>query len=226
MSVVNIILLLALTTSCGRGDTLSRAMAMPIGQSSGFLPQDIPPSSSLSQEEESNSMESQSQSPTSPRDCGLALLRKVGKTGQDSEKLPDLYLKHSRRKDDLFLRYMFAVIYVESGFNRNARSPKDAYGLMQMTAVAVQDAQAYCKLRAVPDMAHLFDSVTNIRYGTCYLQKAIEELEGDWTAALIMYNGGYRQLTRYQKGESIVQETANYVLQVQRALAVCSSEQQ
>lgn len=116
---------------------------------------------------------------------------------------------------------MFAVIYVESGFERNVKSEKEAYGLMQMTAVAVQDAQTYCKLRPLGSMDHLFDSVTNIRYGTCFLQKAYEDTDGDWTRVLILYNGGFKQLTKYDKGENIASETANYVLRINRALSMC-----
>lgn len=119
------------------------------------------------------------------------------------------------------MNHLMAVIYVESRFNRSALSEKEAYGLMQMTLPAVQDATESCNLRPVLNMDHLFDSVTNIRYGSCYLRKLFREMNGDWTRTLITYNGGYRMLTRYDRGETLVSETANYVLQVQRALQLC-----
>lgn len=150
--------------------------------------------------------------------CGLRLLTKAGRTGNGTATLPALYRKHSVNKDVEFLEYMMSVIYVESKFNKNAHSHADAIGLMQMTIPAVQDAVIHCGLKPVLDMDHMLDSATNIRYGTCYLKKALEETDNDWTRALILYNGGYKQLTRYDKGETIVSETANYVLSVHRAL--------
>ncbi len=155
-------------------------------------------------------------------ECALTLLGESGRKGKSVVKLPALYQKHSRNKTEDFLKHLMSVIYVESRFNKQALSDKEAYGLMQMTAIAVTDAVRHCKLTPVLDMTTLFDSATNIRYGTCYLKKVLDEMEGDWTRTLIVYNGGYRQLTRYEKGETIANETANYVLQVEKALVTCS----
>lgn len=152
------------------------------------------------------------------KDCGLNLLEAVQKTSPESQKLPDLYKKHSVDKDDEFMEYLFSVMYVESRFNRQAISHADAYGLMQMTRVAVEEAVKHCNLRPLGDMNKLHDSVTNVKYGSCYLKKMLDEVDGDWTRALILYNGGYRQLTKYDNGETIAHETANYVLLVHRAL--------
>lgn len=152
----------------------------------------------------------------------MRLLGEAGKgSGPEVQKLPALYHKHSKRKDLEFMQYLMSVIYVESRFNRQAVSQADAYGLMQMTRIAVQESVDTCKLKAVPDMTHLFDSATNIRYGTCYLKKLIDDMGGDWTRALIVYNGGYAQLQRYDRGDVLVTETANYVIQVNRALGIC-----
>lgn len=156
-------------------------------------------------------------------DCGLRLLHKVGKIGKASDSLPDLYRKYSVSKDEEFLEYMMAVIYVESAFNKEAHSNKDAIGLMQMTTPAVTDAVSHCNLRPVLDMKHLLDSATNIRYGTCYLKKLLDETDGDWTRALIAYNGGYKQLQKYDNGDTVTTESANYVLKVLRAIKYCRS---
>lgn len=152
--------------------------------------------------------------------CGMRLLREVGKTGPGAEKLPALYSRASIDKDNEFLSRMLAVIYVESGFNKYAKSAADAHGLMQMTEIAVKDAVNYCRLRPVA-MDTLFDSYTNVKYGTCYLRKLLRETDGDWDRALIAYNGGYAQLRKYDKGETIAAETANYVLKVNRAVKLC-----
>lgn len=158
--------------------------------------------------------------PDPVHECGIILLKEAGKTGPGTERLPGLYSRASMDKDEEFRMYMLAIIYVESGFNKHAKSAADAHGLMQMTEIAVKDAVKHCNLKPV-NMNNLFDSYTNIRYGTCYLRKLLKETGGDWDRALIAYNGGYMQLQRHDRGESIVSETANYVLKVKRAMKLC-----
>lgn len=158
------------------------------------------------------------------QECGMNLLADSGKVGKAAIGLPALYKKHSRSQDDEFLEYMFSIIYVESRFNKSAISNADAYGLMQMTRGAVEEAVKHCSLRPLGDMNKLHDSATNVKYGSCYLKKLLDEMDGDWTRTLIAYNGGYKMLQRYDNGESIVNETANYVLLVHRALNnICRS---
>lgn len=154
-------------------------------------------------------------------ECGMRLLKEAGKEGGDVHKLPPLYVRASGNTDAQFLIHMLAVIYVESKFDKTAKSQAEAYGLMQMTAGAVTDSVTHCKLKPL-DMGNLYDSYTNVRYGTCYLGKLLQETEGDWDRALIAYNGGYAQLQKYDKGETIAAETANYVLKVTRAVKLCS----
>jgi soluble lytic murein transglycosylase-like protein len=147
-------------------------------------------------------------------------MREAGKTGPETARLPDLYSRASTDKNVEFGLYMMAVIYVESRFDSNAVSTAAAHGLMQMTEIAVFEAAKHCNLRPVK-MDNLFDSYTNVQYGTCYLAKLLEETEGDWDRALVAYNGGYVQLQRYDKGVNIASETANYVLKVKKAVKFC-----
>lgn len=153
------------------------------------------------------------------RACGNRLLEEAGKTGPVSRELPELYWKASVNKQDEFMLYVYAVIYVESRFNKMAVSPVGARGLMQMTDIAVAEATRQCAgLRNAKPNLH--DSYTNVKYGTCYLKYAYE-FTGNWRAALIMYNGGFQQLNKYKKGMPITAETSNYVIQVERARDIC-----
>jgi membrane-bound lytic murein transglycosylase MltF len=154
------------------------------------------------------------------KECGMLLMREAGKTGPEIEMLSDLYSRASTDKDVEFRLYMLAVIYTESRFDSKAVSIADAHGLMQMTELAVIDAAKHCNLRPVR-MDNLFDSYTNVQYGTCYLAKLLGETEGDWDRALVAYNGGYVQLQRYDRGVNIASETANYVLKVKKAVKFC-----
>jgi soluble lytic murein transglycosylase len=150
----------------------------------------------------------------------MLLMREAGKTGPEIDTLSDLYSRASTDKDVEFRLYMLAVIYTESRFDSKAVSIADAHGLMQMTELAVIDAAKHCNLRPVR-MDNLFDSYTNVQYGTCYLAKLLGETEGDWDRALVAYNGGYAQLQRYDRGVNIASETANYVLKVKKAVKFC-----
>lgn len=152
------------------------------------------------------------------KQCAIRLLEKSGKIGPEHHTLPDLYKKFSVDKTDEFMYYLVAVIYVESRFNKKALSNMKAHGLMQMTEGAAEVSKRVCNLRPLLNMESLWESSTNIRYGSCYLKQMLTEAEGDWDRALILYNGGYRQLTRYDNGDSIASETANYVVQINRLL--------
>jgi hypothetical protein len=150
--------------------------------------------------------------------CGLNLLREAGKHGEHVTGLPELYTRASVDKSEEFMQYLLSIIYVESKFNKLAISPALAYGLMQMTEIAVREAAGNCpSLRMLGDMSKLHDSYTNVKYGSCFLKKLLTDMDGDWTRTLIAYNGGYRALQDYDKGVQMNKETANYVLLVERA---------
>lgn len=150
--------------------------------------------------------------------CGTRLLEAAGKTGTGSLELPRLYWKASVEKDVEFMQYLYAVIYVESKFNKMAVSPVGARGLMQMTGIAIIEAGRRCSNLGTGKNMH--DSYTNVRYGSCYLKYAYEAT-GSWREALIMYNGGMMQLQKYRRGDSIATETADYYVRVEQARDLC-----
>lgn len=153
------------------------------------------------------------------RSCGLKLQALSG----NNLLTPKFLASHSLSKDPEFLKSLMAVMYVESRFNPDAVSPKGAHGLLQMTPPAVLDAALECNLAPVP-IESLLDPATNVRFGSCYLRQVLQEQKGNLDRALIVYNGGYRQLIRYDQGLPIANETAQYILQVRRALDVCGTK--
>jgi membrane-bound lytic murein transglycosylase MltF len=158
------------------------------------------------------------------KECGLLLMREAGKTGPEVDALSDLYSRASTDKDVEFRLYMMGVIYTESRFDHKAVSTAAAHGLMQMTELAIIDAAKHCSLQPV-GIDNMFDSYTNVQYGTCYLAKLLQQTGGDWDRALVAYNGGYAQLQRFDRGLNIAGETANYVLKVKRAVKFCLQKQ-
>lgn len=152
--------------------------------------------------------------------CGTRLVELTGRSKEEAQLMVNKYLQATDIQGTEFLKYMFAVMYVESAFNRNAISSASAVGLMQMTQVALTDTINSCGYPTV-SLEELYDPTLNVKYGSCFLNSMLKKSEGNWTKTLILYNGGFRQLTSYEKGESIASETANYVLKVNRALNLC-----
>jgi hypothetical protein len=58
-------------------------------------------------------------------------------------------------------------------------------------------------------------------YGSCLLAFYLDESAGNWMEALVLYNGGYRQLERYLAKRGLVAETRDYVLDVFHAHEEC-----
>ncbi len=121
-------------------------------------------------------------------DCGLNLLAQAGKSVDSPvvAGLPEMYRTSSLTKDEEFMEHLLSIIYVESKFNKLAVSHAEARGLMQMTAIAVEDAVLSCStLRPLADMNKLHDSHTNVKYGSCYLKKLNDEMRGNCISPVI-----------------------------------------
>jgi soluble lytic murein transglycosylase-like protein len=103
-------------------------------------------------------------------------------------------------------RLVLAVMQIESRFDPQARSPRDAQGLMQL----------------MPDTAKRFqvedptDALQNLRGGMRYLRWLIDYYHGDVVLALAAYNSGEGSVDRH-KGVPPFRETVAYVQRI-RAL--------
>lgn len=151
--------------------------------------------------------------------CATKLLQAVGKIVPEGLG----YTGYSVEKSKEFLDYLSAIIHVESAWNEWAVSHKDARGLMQMTPVAIEEAWRTCPtLSPAPNM---YLAADNIAYGSCFLKHLYYGIgKRNWVATLIAYNGGYKQLTMYERGDRVIDETAQYVLRVHRALQLCRAK--
>lgn len=98
---------------------------------------------------------------------------------------------------------VLAVIETESNFDPEARSPKNAQGLMQL----------------IPETAARFgvedtwDPEQNLRGGMAYLSWLLDHFEGDVELALAGYNAGEGAVERYG-GVPPYRETLNYVSRI------------
>lgn len=98
-----------------------------------------------------------------------------------------------------------AVISVESGFNEQALSPKNAQGLMQLTP---DTAQRF-------SVKNAFDAEDNIKGGLSYLRWLLALFRGNVSLVAAAYNAGERAVEKYH-GVPPYLETMDYVQKINR----------
>lgn len=102
----------------------------------------------------------------------------------------------------LELALVHAVIFVESGYDPSARSPKGAMGLMQ---VMPETALRY-GIRDVTQSPRV-----NLRAGTLYLKDLMQQFNNRLDLVLAAYNAGENAVLRYGERIPPYPETQRYV---------------
>lgn len=102
-------------------------------------------------------------------------------------------------------QFALAIIRAESNFDANARSPKNAQGLMQL----IPETSARFNVRRP------YDPVQNVRGGLAYLRWLLAYFRGDVALVAAAYNSGERTVERY-RGIPPYAETRAYVQRIQR----------
>jgi len=118
---------------------------------------------------------------------------------------------------DLDPALLAAVIYRESKYDPDARSPEGAIGLMQLlpnTAVGIATLTEGHRF----EVDDLYDPEINVRYGSFYLRRLLRKY-GDERLALAAYNAGQANVDewRAEGGEIQFPETREYVEDVLEA---------
>ena len=103
-------------------------------------------------------------------------------------------------------RLVLAVMATESGFDPNAKSPKNAWGLMQLIP---ETAERF-------NVKNILDPIENIRGGMSYLRWLLSYFRGDVTLTLAAYNAGEGAVDKHG-GVPPFTETLAYVQKI-RAL--------
>ena len=128
-------------------------------------------------------------------------LGKVGKPRLDMHAAVFRKAAKARKVDDAFLR---AIAHAESGFDREAVSPKGAQGLMQL----MPDVQGDY---GVTDP---FDAAQSIDAAARHLRGLLARYKGNYVLAAAAYNAGIGTVTKYG-GVPPYAETIAYVAKVQ-----------
>ena len=132
------------------------------------------------------------------------------------------YVEKYSKEFNLDKNIVYSVIKVESKFDCNAVSKKDAKGLMQIRDITRDWAAEELDLKNVD----IFDPETNIRIGCWYLSKLYKEF-GRLDLVIAAYNGGSGNVRKwlddykYSKyGENLhsipFDQTSNYVKKVKK----------
>lgn len=122
-------------------------------------------------------------------------------------KYEEIVSKYSKEYNlDPFLIY--AMIKVESSFNENAVSPKDARGLMQiMPATGTWIAE---KLKDEKfNTEDLFEPRKNIMMGTWYIKYLNEKFDGNMSLAIMAYNAGPGSVQNWLADENVSSDGKN-----------------
>jgi soluble lytic murein transglycosylase-like protein len=141
---------------------------------------------------------------------------------------------HSVNRNPDFLQLVSAVAAAESSLNRTAVNVGNggyetgAVGLMQLTLIGAKEAEHQCPVLRptlgesnLTLMLRLLDVRDNVKYGSCLLNYYLEFTNGNVLHALVLYNGGYQQLTRLIRTGTLTTETQQYVLRVHSYLGRC-----
>lgn len=124
---------------------------------------------------------------------------------------------------------IYAVIKVESNFDRKAESSVGARGLMQMMEPTFEWLAGEEHLDEHVSFDDIYDAEVSIRYGTYYLNYLYKKFNYNWDTALAAYNGGEGNVAKWLKDSEYsddgvtlkdipFKETKNYVAKVNDAI--------
>lgn len=132
---------------------------------------------------------------------------------------PNKYAREVNAAADRFgldRSFVRAVVWAESGFDKNAVSKKGAVGLMQIMPYTLIECAAALGIQN-PDAT---DVETSLFCGCYYMSELLKKFSGEKKYALMAYNAGETNARLFIKGAEVFPETKNYLKRVERAETV------
>ena len=101
-------------------------------------------------------------------------------------------------KNQLNKALLFSIIRQESAFNTRARSPADAFGLMQLIP---STARQVAKRSKIPYRSYkeLYQPSKNIQLGSLYLSQLLKQYDQNFILVVAAYNAGSTPVNRWKK---------------------------
>lgn len=126
--------------------------------------------------------------------------------------------------------WVMAVIRQESAFMPDARSRQGAMGLMQIMPKTGQEIGRLLK-NPLRNTSNLLQTGLNIQFGTAYLKRNLQRLQGNPVSATAAYNAGYGNVRKWLPKEGPIEadrwvetirfnETRNYVQNIMAYAAI------
>jgi len=134
-------------------------------------------------------------------DQAITTLAKVKEDGDLSIGFPvpfyDTVLKHAQNQLIDFA-YVYAIIRQESIFQTDARSKSGALGLMQLMPATAKEVAKKQKIRLKNLEDDLLVPDINIRLGTAYLRKMLNQFDDNPLLTTVAYNAGTSRAKRWK----------------------------
>lgn len=106
------------------------------------------------------------------------------------------YVIENNTKTGIDPYLILSMIKTESNFNKNAKSSKDAKGLMQILESTKEDVAHLLDYQNLDDI-DLYDPAVNIKVGIYYLDILIKRYDGNYYLAICAYNAGIGNVDRW-----------------------------
>jgi soluble lytic murein transglycosylase len=111
-------------------------------------------------------------------------------------------IRQNAMQQDLDPAILFGLIRRESAFNKEARSPAGARGLMQIMPQTGRQIAKDLNERWQGKNS-LYNPVRNLKYGSYYYQKLLSQFNGHYALALAAYNAGPHRVKKWLPDETI-----------------------
>ena len=122
---------------------------------------------------------------------------------------------------DLPAQVVASIVNIESSYKTNAKSNKNALGLMQIKLSTAEYLKNLYNLETEVDEQALFNAETNLKFGCLYLKYLLNKFE-DLPTALAAYNAGETRVRTWLSDKTFsvdgktltiipYAETANYI---------------
>ncbi|MBW8191720.1 transglycosylase SLT domain-containing protein [Neiella marina] len=95
---------------------------------------------------------------------------------------------------------LMAIARRESSYNRYARSPKNARGLMQLMPATAKETARQINLR-YRGVSSLYQPNTNIRLGSAYIKRLLKRFNQNRILAIASYNAGPHRINSWLKDD-------------------------
>ena len=135
-------------------------------------------------------------------------------------------VKQASEKTNLPSSFLLSIIRQESAFNVRARSPADAFGLMQVIPSTAKHVSRQNNIR-YRGYRDLYKPSKNIQIGSTYISKLLKKYDQNFILAVAAYNAGSTPVNRWKKELSFwtalefienipYEETRNYIRLIAR----------